>query len=175
MKPAHLLTIILASVLILSFAIVLIKEDALIHEIAFMPPSMLSIREVDVKPTEVTSALIEVNVTAYIDHRDGKTRNASMLIRAINSDTGLLGAQAAAPVPETESEKTIAVSQRLKVERNGGYELKLLLFDNGSIRDSGSVNIRGLNALTPMSKSSGIVLNNMDFTVSSAGKSRNQG
>jgi hypothetical protein len=82
---------------------------------------------VDVKPVEVTSALIEVNVTAYINHGGSKTRNASMLIRAISSDTGLLGTQVSAPIPEAESdlEKTLAVSQNLKVERNGGYELKM--------------------------------------------------
>jgi len=58
------------------------------------------------------------------------------------------------------------------VERNGGYELNILLFDNGSISDSGTVNIQGLNALTPGSKRSGVFLNNIDFTVSgvSAGK-----
>lgn len=174
MKPAHLLTLVLASVLILSFAIVLLKVDVLQPEPDYKPPSRLSIREVDVKPVEVTSTLIEVNVTAYINHGGSKTRNASMLIRAISSDTGLLGTQVSAPVPEAESdsEKTLAVSQSLKVERNGGYELKILLFDNGSITDSGSVNIRGLNALTPQSKRSGVVLNNIDFTVSSvsAGK-----
>lgn len=172
MKPGYLLTIILASVLILSFAIVLLKGDVLQQEPDYKPPSYLSIRDVDVKPVEVTSAVIEVNVTAYINHGGRKTNNATMLIRAISSDTGLLGMQVSAPIPETDSEKTLAVSQNLKVERNGGYELNILLFDNGSIRDSGSVNIRGLNALTPESKRSGVILNNIDFTVSSvsAGK-----
>ncbi len=172
MKPVHILTIILASVLILSFVIVLLKPDVLQTEYGYKPPSQLFIREVDVKPLEVTSAQIELNVTAYIDHAGGKTRNATMLIRAISSDTGLLSTQVSSPVLETDSEKTLSVSQRLKVERNGGYELKILIFDNGSIRDSGSVNIGGLSALTPQSKRSGIVLNNIDFTVSSlaAGK-----
>ncbi|MCX9089664.1 MAG: PGF-CTERM sorting domain-containing protein [Candidatus Methanoperedens sp.] len=175
MKPGYILIIILASVLILSFAIVQINKDVLRKEAPpWIPPSSVSIREVDVKPVEVTSARIEMNVTAYINHNGGKTRNASMLIRAINSDTRLLETQVSAPIPETESEfeKTLPVSTNLNVERNGGYELNILLFDNGSIRDSGTVNIRGLNALTPESKRSGVTLNNIDFTVGgvSAGK-----
>lgn len=175
MKPGYILTIILASVVILSFAIVQINKDVLQKETPpWIPPSSVSIREVDVKPVEVTSARIEVNVTAYINHNGGKTRNASMLIRAINSDTRLLETQVSAPIPETDSdiEKTLPVSTNLNVERNGGYELNILLFDNGSIRDSGTVNIRGLNALTPESKRSGVTLNNIDFTVGgvSAGK-----
>lgn len=172
MKPGYILTIILASVLILSFAVVLLKPEVLETDYDYKPASQLFIREVDVKPLEVTSAMIELNVTAYIDHSGGKTNNATMLIRAISSDTGLLGTQVSSPIPETDSEKTLSVSQRLKVERNGGYDLKILVFDNGSIRDSGSVNIGGLNALTPQSKRSGVTLNNIDFTVSSlaAGK-----
>ncbi|MFZ2412580.1 MAG: hypothetical protein WAW23_13490 [Candidatus Methanoperedens sp.] len=169
MKSGYLLTIVLASVLILSFAIVLLKGDVLQAEPEYKQPSSLSIRDVDVKPVEVTSSMIEVNVTAYINHYGGKTTNATMLIRAISSDTKLLETQVSAPIPETgsELEKTLAVSTNLKVERNGGYELNILLFDNGSIRDSGAVSISGLNALTPQSKRSGVVLNNIDFTVSS--------
>jgi hypothetical protein len=175
MKPGYILTIILASVLILSFAMVALNKDVLQKEsLQWLPPSTLSIREVDVKPVEVTSARIEVNVTAYIIHAGSKTRNATMLIRAINSDTKLLETQVFTPIPETESdiEKTLSVSTNLNVERNGGYELNILLFDNGSIRDSGTVNIQGLNAMTPESKRSGVTLNNIDFTVGgvSAGK-----
>lgn len=172
MKPIQMLSVLLASVLIISFAIALIKEDVLVKDTDYRPPSQLFIREVDVKPAEVTSAIVEVNVTAYINHAGGETKNATMLLRAISSDTGLLATQAFAPIPATDSEKTLAVSQHLKVERNGGYELKLLLFDNGSIRDSGSVNIRGLNAITPQSKRSGIILNNIDFTVSGVSAGR---
>ncbi len=174
MKPGHLLGIVLASVLILTFAIIILKGDVVMQPDYTPPPpaSSLSIRDVDVKPVEVTSAVIEANVTVYINHHGGKTNNATMLIRAINSNTRLLETQVSAPIPETESEKTLSISTNLKVERNGGYELNILLFDNGSIRDSGSVSIKGLNALTPRSKRSGVVLSNIDFTVGSvsAGK-----
>jgi hypothetical protein len=175
MKPGYILTIILASVLVLSFAMIAFNKDVLQKEQPqWLPPSTLSIREVDVKPVEITSARIEVNVTAYINHAGSKTQNATMLIRAINSDTRLLETQVFTPFPETESdvEKTLSVSTNLNVERNGGYELNILLFDNGSIRDSGTVNIQGLNAMTPESKRSGVTLNNIDFTIGgvSAGK-----
>jgi len=98
MKPGYILTIILATVLILSFAIVLLDKDVLQKEPpTWVPPSYLSIREVDVKPVEVTSARIEVNVTAYINHKGGKSQNATMFIRAINSDTRLLETQVPPP------------------------------------------------------------------------------
>src|SRR3990170_1936453 len=172
MKPGNLLAILLASAVILSLAVILINKDAIVPETDYRPQPYLSIREVDVKPVEVTSALVEVNVTAYINHAGGKTTNALMLIRAIRSDTKLLAAEVSSPIPEAETDETLIIYQNLKVERNGGYELKILLFNNGTILDSGSVSIAGLNALVPQSKKSGIVLNNIDFTVSgvSAGK-----
>jgi len=173
MKPLNLLAIILASVLIVSLVIILANKEVLMPE-PEKPQAFLSIREVDVRPVKVTSAEIEVNVSAYIDHYGGKTRDAVMLIRATSRDTGFLTTQVSAPIDAGESKngETLLVSQKLKVERKGGYDLKILLFDSGSIRDSGSVNIRGLEALTPFSKMSGIVLNNIDFTVGSvsAGK-----
>ncbi len=168
MKSASLLGAILASVLIISFAIILVNKDVFMPE-PEKPPAFLSIREIDVRPVDVTSSRIEVNITAYIDHFGGRTKNATMLIRAISSDTGLLATQVSAPIDteETASQKTLAISQKLKVDRNGGYDLKILLFDNGTIRDSGSVGIRGLSAITSFSKRSGITLNNIDFTVGS--------
>jgi hypothetical protein len=175
MKPGYILIIILASVLVLSFGMVVLNKDVRQKEpVQWLPPSTLSIREVDVKPMEITSARIEVNVTAYINHAGTRTQNATMLIRAINSGTKLLETQVSTPIPETESdiEKTLSVSTNLNVERNGGYELNILLFDNGSIRDSGMVNIQGLSAMTPESKRSGVTLSNIDFTIGnvSAGK-----
>ncbi len=78
MKTGNVLIALLASMLILSFAIILIKGDVLMPEQPpYVPPSSLSIRDVDVKPVEVTSAEIIANVTAYIDHNGGKTQNAS--------------------------------------------------------------------------------------------------
>jgi hypothetical protein len=175
MKPGQLLIVVIASALILSLAIVLLKGDVLTQEYEYKPPAYLSVREVDVKPVVVTGADVEVNVTAYINHGGGESRNASMLLRAINSETGLLAAQASAPipeVPETAVEKTLIVSQHLKVERNSGYDLKMVLFDNGAIRDSGSVSIRGLNALTPESKRTGITLEKIDFLVTGVSAGR---
>ena len=168
MKPGQLLILVIAFALILSLAIVMLKGDVLTQDYEYKPPAYLSVREVDVKPIVVTGADVEVNVTAYINHGGGKSRNASMLLRAISSETGLLAAQASAPIPEapeTTVEKTLVVSQRLKMERNSGYDLKMIIFDTGSISDSGSVSIRGLNALTPESKRTGITLEKIDFLV----------
>lgn len=169
MKPFQLLVTILASMLIISVILIILNDDVITKEFVYEPDSYMSIRDVDVEPVEVTSAKIRLNVTAYINHDSGQTRNASMLIRAISSDTGLLETLVSAQIPDApapEKIKTIPVSQELTVDRNGGYELKLLIFNNGSIKDSGSINIRGLGAMTPGSKHSGITLTGIDFTVS---------
>ena len=168
MKSENALAALLAVIFVVSLAIVLINSDALIQESFYKPPASFSIRELDVKPVEVTSSLIEINVTAYIYHIEGEARNATMLIRAINSNTGLHEAEVSTPIPESDSDKTVTASAKLKVERNGNYDLRILLYDNGSIRESGSVGIKGLNALTPAAKQSGVAVNNIDFIVAGA-------
>lgn len=172
MKSEKLLVAIVAVLFVVSIAIVLLNSDALQDENIYKPSASFSIREVDVKPVEVTSSLIEVNVTAYIYHGEGEAKNATMLIRAINSNTGLHESEVSTPIPESDGDKTVKASAKLKVERNGNYDLKILLYDNGSIRDSGSVGIKGLNALTPVAKLSGVSVNNIDFIVmgTSAGR-----
>ncbi len=170
MKSVHVLAILLASMLVLSFAIIFLKGDVIQQMPDYKPQSILTIREVDVKPIEVTSARINVNVTAYLNHFGGKTENATMLIRAVSTETGLLGNQVTTSIPETDSEKTLSISQEILLERTGGYELKILIFDNGTIRDSGSVTVRGLGALIPESRRSGVSVSNIDFMPSSVTK-----
>ncbi|MDP2840943.1 MAG: PGF-CTERM sorting domain-containing protein [Candidatus Methanoperedens sp.] len=168
MKSENALAALLAVIFVVSLAIVLINSDALMKEQEYKPSAYFSIREIDVKPVEVTSSLIEVNVTAYIYHGEGEAKNPIMLIRAINSNTGLHEAEVSTPIPESDSDKTVTASAKLKVERNGNYDLRILLYDNGSIRESGSVGIKGLNALTPAAKQSGVSVNNIDFIVAGA-------
>ncbi len=172
MKSENVLTIIVAVVLVVSLAIVLMNSDVLQTEYIYKPSASFLIREVDVKPVEVTSSLIEVNITAYIYHGEGEAKNATMLIRAINSNTGLHEAEVSTPIPGSDRDKTVTASAKLKVDRNGNYELKILLYDNGSIRESGSVGIKGLNALTPAAKLSGVAVNNIDFIVTGASGGR---
>ncbi len=168
MKSEKVIVILLGAIFVVSIAIVLMNSDALIMEQEYKPSASFSIREIDVKPVEVTSSLIEVNVTAYIYHGEGEAKNPIMLIRAINSNTGLHEAEVSTPIPESDSDKTVTASAKLKVERNGNYDLRILLYDNGSIRESGSVGIKGLNALTPAAKESGVEVSNIDFIVAGA-------
>ncbi|MDO8725567.1 MAG: hypothetical protein Q7J35_05830 [Candidatus Methanoperedens sp.] len=165
MKAEKVIIALLGVIFVVSIAIVLMNSDALINEKEYKPPASFSIREIDVKPVEVTSDLIEVNVTAYIYHGEGEAKNPIMLIRAINSNTGLHEAEVSTPIPASDSDKTVTAWAKLKVQRDGNYDLRILLYDNGSIRESGSVGIKGLNALTPAAKKSGVEVNNIDFIV----------
>lgn len=95
-----------------------------------------------------------------------------MIVRAINRDAGLLVSHGSTPIPETEFDKTILAHQNLRIDRDKNYELRIFLFDNGSVQDSGTINVQGLSILTPKSKDNKIVLNNIDFIVSGVDASR---
>lgn len=160
--------VLLLGILALLTIIIAMTQNVFTETAIYKEPASLNIREVDVKPIEITSSFVNINITTYINHRGGETNNASILIRAIDSNTGLLNSQIYAYIPKTEKEdieKILIVSQNLKIDRNGNYDLNLLLFDNNSLLDSGSISIRGINILTPQSKKSYIGINNIDFFV----------
>lgn len=161
--------ILLTLIVVISFAIILTQNNVWIQTgPVYKEPTYLSIREIDVKPVEVTSSFADINITAYINYRGSETENASMTIRAIDSSTKLLDSQVSATIPETNeetTEKTMKLSQNLKVDKNADYDLKILLFNNGSVLDSGSVSISGINLLIPESKNYPVNMKNMDFII----------
>src|SRR3990167_7892463 len=159
--------ILLASILVISLLILVVGRDVIfIPEQKYQPPSYLTIREVDVKPLDITDSFVDINITAYLNHAGGKTNNASMIVRAINRDAGLLINQGSTSIPETEFDKTILTYQNLRIDRDKNYELRIFLFDNGSVQDSGTISVQGISIIIPKSKDNKIVLNNIDFIVS---------
>ncbi len=166
--------ILLVSILIVSLLILVVGRDVIFipDQKPYLPPSYLTIREVDVKPLDITDSFVDMDITAYLNHVGGKTNNASMIVRAINRDAGLLVSHGSTPIPETEFDRTILAHQNLRIDRDKNYELRIFLFDNGSVQDSGTINVQGLSILTPKSKDNKIVLNNIDFIVSGVDASR---
>lgn len=161
-RPLWLIAI-LAAVIIIAIGVLVLGTDVLVKYERFGEAGYLNIREVDVKPERVTSAEVELNVTAYINHEGAKSKNASMLLRAINAQTGLLATQASREIAEVEGSKTLAVSKKIIIPRERGYDIRILLFDSDRIADSGVVSIRGLEALIPGSHRSGVEINGVDF------------
>lgn len=165
--------VLLVSILIISLATLIIGKDVIfIQQQEYKPQSYLTIREVDVKPLDVTDSFVDINISAYLNHAGGKSNNASMVVRAINKDAGLLISQGFTIIPEVELDKTILVYQNLRIDRDKNYELRIFLFDNGSVTDSGAINVQGLSILTPKSKDNKIVMNNIDFIVGGVDASR---
>lgn len=165
--------ILLASILMISLLILVVGRDVIFtQQQEYKQPSYLTIREVDVKPLGVTDSFVDINISAYLNHAGGKSNNASMVIRAINKDAGLLINQGSTSISDTEYDKTITVYQNLRIDRDKNYELRIFLFDNGSVTDSGVINVQGLSILTPKSKDNKIIMNNIDFIVSGVDASR---
>ncbi len=160
--------ILLALIIVISFVVILTQNGVWMQTGPIKEPTYLSIREIDIIPENITSSYAIINITAYINYRGSETENASMVIRAIDSNTKLLNSQVSATIPETKEEtieKTMKVSQNLKVDKNADYDLKILLFNNGSVLDSGSVSISGISLLIPESKNYPVNMKNMDFII----------
>ncbi len=124
-----------------------------------------NIRDVDVEPLRVTTAEVDLNITAYIDHWGGTSRDVKMITRAISTSTGLLEAEKTAALPTVEGRRTVKASQHLTLKRQGGYTIKLLLLSDGAIVEDGSFTINGLEGLEPASHKTDIQIEEIDFTV----------
>lgn len=123
----------------------------------------MRIRAVDVRPVEITPGEAVFNVTTYIDHYGGQTRNGSISLRAIDTSTGLLATQTNIPLPSVEGESTITAMGTLRVERENGYNLKIMVFDGDRIVETGSVGVKGLGALVPDTHKTGLEVSAIDF------------
>ena len=114
---------------------------------------------------KVTASTATFSVAVYLDHYGGNSSNSTLVIKVIDSDTGLLMEEVLSPIPEVEGEKTVKITNKISVTREGGYEIKLIVFDRDRMMESGSVFINGLEALTPEIRDVGVRIRDIDFLI----------
>ncbi len=154
---------IIMALILISALIIIFGED-----VFYTPsekPGGFVIRDIDLKPVKVTTSTAVFSVGVYLDHYGGNSSNSSLIIKVLDTDTGLLMQEVPMPIPEVEGEKTIEVRNNISVKREGGYEIKVLVFDRDRIVESGSVVINGLEALTPEKREVGVKIRDADFGI----------
>ena len=76
--------ILLVAILAMCLVISVVWRDVIfVKQQEYKQTSYLKIREVDVRPLEVTNSFVDINITAYLDHTGGETNNASMVIKLL--------------------------------------------------------------------------------------------
>jgi hypothetical protein len=135
--------------------------------------SRLRIGDVDISPEQVTSTEVVLNVTTYIEnYGDGGSGDVKLLLKAFDSASGLLVAQTTTSAGSVRKGKTLPVSQLINVEREGGYRIDVVLFEDEKRLRLRTVQVYGIGDLNPNVYDIGLKVQEIDFLVKNVTGSR---
>ncbi len=135
--------------------------------------SRLGIAEIDISPERVTSTDVLLNVTTYVENRgDGGSGDAKLILKAFDSTSGLLVGETTTSAGSIDEDKTMPVLQQISVEREGGYRIDVVLFEDDKRLRQRSMQIYDIGSLTPNIHDIGIKIQEMDFLVENVTDSR---
>ncbi len=127
--------------------------------------SELRIADIDISKERVASANVLLNVTTYIENRGDRSGDARLLLKAFDLESGLLVDQETVTVGSILKRKTKPASQVVKVDRDGGYRIEVVLFEDDQRVDQRTMRISGIGDLTPNVYDIGLRIPEMDFLV----------
>ncbi|KAF5413956.1 MAG: hypothetical protein C5S48_10330 [Candidatus Methanogaster sp.] len=127
--------------------------------------SELGISDIDISVESVASATVLLNVTTYIKNRGDCSEDAQLILKAFDLESGLLVDREAVAVGSVLKRKTRSASQTVKVGRDGGYRIEVVLFEDEQKVDQRTKKISGIGDLTPNVYGIGLRIPEMDFLV----------
>lgn len=102
-----------------------------------------------IRVLSVPGRTVNLQLDTRIYHRGGPAENVTLEVRAIDSESGLLIDQQRQSVGTIEGERTVSVLSNLSVERDGGYRIETIVYEDGNRQDRGVRQISNAQALTP--------------------------
>ncbi len=127
--------------------------------------SEIAIADIDISAEALGIADVMLNVTAYLDNSGGaKSGEIDILVKAYDADTNLLVASNGSKVGEIDGRETKSANTYLKLPKEGGYRLQIVVFEDGKGILRGERKIYGLSRLEPPSVAK-ISIRELDFFV----------
>jgi len=127
--------------------------------------SELGIADIDISPERVASVNVLLNVTTYIENRGDRSGDVRLLLKAFDLESGLLVDLKTVTVGSILKRKTKSASQVVKVDRDGGYRIEVVLFEDEQRVDQRTMKVSGIGDLTPNVYDIGLRIPEMDFLV----------
>jgi hypothetical protein len=156
-KPVQILFLI-------SFFSVFIFGSGCVQD--FEEESFYNIRSMDISADRVGTAFVDLNVTTYIEkYNGGPEKNTSLLLKAYSRESGLLEAKNEVNLGTLKNGETKSVNEVLSLPKNGGYDLRAVLFEETVQKSNGEISIYNLNALPADVQDIGLEISEMDFRV----------
>ena len=174
MRPESLLIAVAAVTLLATIGIALLVPGFVAEPEPDEPPARLDVAETTLETGEITGETVTFGVTAFVTHRGGPAENVSVVVRAID-DSGVVAdtAREGRRTLEADGEHEIPVS--VTVPREGGYEIRTVLYVDGKRVDVASATVSGVEALTPPYAETNVVFHRFDqrpaveYTIDSVG------
>jgi hypothetical protein len=127
--------------------------------------SVIAIANIDISAEALGIADVLLNVTTYLDNSgEAKSGEVDVLIKAYDSDTNLLVASNNTKMGKIGGIETKSASTYLKLPKEGGYRLQIVVFEDGKGIQRGERKIYGLSRLEPPSVAK-ISIRELDFFV----------
>lgn len=127
--------------------------------------SKIDIADIDISAEALGIADALLNVTTYLDNSgDAKSGEVDVLIKAYDADTNLLVASNKTKVGEIGRRETKSASTYLKLSKEGGYRLQIVVFEDDKGIQRAETKIYGLSRLEPPSVAK-ISIRELDFFV----------
>ncbi|MCU4717314.1 DUF7490 domain-containing protein [Halapricum hydrolyticum] len=120
------------------------------------PDGELRLSEIRLTPLDVSGDSATLTVTNWISHEGGTSENVSLLVRVIDTDTGLVETRARRSIGVLEGDSDDPVGLNVTVERSGGYRFETLVFVDSERRATRSAGIDGIEALQPTTANTGL-------------------
>lgn len=112
-------------------------------------PDHLEIRETSIAPGAVTGETATLQVETRLTHRGGPSENVTVLLRAIDAESGMRAATHEIDVDTIRGERETAVTGDITVPREGGYRIESIVFRNGTRVAEGGKQVAGVGTLKP--------------------------
>ena len=150
MVPERLLLGSAAAVVVVSAVAVAVVPGALAPEEPDpVRPVGLDVAELNVAPGHVAGDTATLAIETRLRHAGGPAENVTLLVRAVDLESGLVETTREVAVEPIRGEREVAVTTNLTVAREGGYRVESVAFLDGQRRVSAAKSVRGVEALQP--------------------------
>lgn len=114
-------------------------------------PGPVRISEVNIgaDDADVRGGTVTLSVDTRIEHRGNPTENVTLLVRAVDAESGLVETTRTVDVGTLRDEGETSVTANVTVPREGGYHVETVLYRDDRRVDEDGKTVSGLEALTP--------------------------
>ncbi|WP_411964093.1 PGF-CTERM sorting domain-containing protein [Haloferax sp. YSMS24] len=112
-------------------------------------PGPVDVTDVSIAAGPATGETVTLEIQSRIDHRGNPTQNVSVLVRAIDAESGLLATTQRVPVGNVTRDGETTATTNLTVPREGGYDIEVVLYRDAERVDQARRSVRGVSAIKP--------------------------